>query len=110
VSTSRLAPGEIAILIATRCSAWGKVHGGALTRLQLGGCSRLAVFDKPGRSVSAGCAAMAPSGNAAPTASAATFFMSIDAFIVSFFPTPHLLGTVPARTFSFACASFGGRD
>ena len=50
---------------------------------------------------------MAPSGNAAPMANAATVFMSIDVFIVSFFSAPCLLDTVPARTFSFACASFG---
>ena len=37
-------------------------------------------------------------------------FMSIDVFIVSSFPVPRLLGTVPARTFSFACASFGVRQ
>jgi hypothetical protein len=48
---------------------------------------------------------MAPSGNAAPMASAATVFMSIDAFIVSSFAALRLLGTVLARTFSFARAS-----
>jgi hypothetical protein len=41
---------------------------------------------------------MAPSGNAAPMTNAATVFMSIDVFIVSFFPAPRLLGTVPAGT------------
>ncbi len=45
-------------------------------------------------------------GNAAPTASAATVFISIDVFIVSFFPAPRLLGTVLVRTFSFVCAIF----
>jgi hypothetical protein len=42
-----------------------------------------------------GCAAMAPSGNAAPMAKAAAIFMSIDVFIVSSFRAPRLLGTVP---------------
>ena len=40
-------------------------------------------------------------------ASAATIFMNIDVFIVFSFSAPRLLGTVPACTFSFVCASFG---
>ena len=105
------------------------VHGGVLARLQLRGCSPLAVFDKLRRSVPregrcplqvfvlerellfcgltistmprsvivfAGGPAMAPSGNAAPMASAATVFMSVDAFILCFFRAPRLLGTVLA--------------
>ncbi len=43
-------------------------------------------------------------------ASAETIFMSIDVFIVSSFPAPRLLGTVPACTLSFAYASFGAQQ
>jgi hypothetical protein len=35
--------------------------------------------------------------------------VAIDVFIVSSFPAPRLPGTVPASTFSFACANVGGR-
>jgi hypothetical protein len=46
---------------------------------------------------SLGGAAMAPSGNAAPMASAATIFMSVDVFICVSLSVPRWVGTVPAR-------------
>ena len=42
------------------------------------------------------------------SASAATPLISIDVFIVSFLRRRAYWARAPARTFSFACASFGG--